>query len=558
MEIHSRPPETRSTDPSVQNDVDDASLLHQLGYAQLLRREMNGFSSFAISFTVISILSGCLNSYYIAFNNGGPIAITWGWLIVGAFCVIVAMAMGEIASAMPIAGALYYWASALGGRTWGWFTGWFNLVGQIGVTAAINYGAAVVTTALLNIWFPAIGTTSTSIFFVYTALMAIHCAVNFLRVGLLAAVYAASVWWHFAGLALIVVVLAVVPTRHQSASFVFGETLNNSGFGTAAGFDYPVFWFVFGLGLMMAQYTITGYDASAHMSEETQGTARTGARGMVWSVAVSVITGFVLLTAVTFAVPDVPGTMNAGANAIAYIWTESMNSAWAAFLLVLTVGAQLFCGSASVTSASRMLFAFARDGAVPGSGLWSRLSSERVPVNAVIIVSALAWLLMLPTLANGAIGYLVGTSIAVIGLYLSYAAPIYLRLRAGNRFARGAWSLGRHYSWIGYVALGWIMLISVLFLLPVSPRGIPGHPEFDWNVVNYAPLTVAAAVALFGGWYLLSARHWFKGPTPSQVVKSHRPVETSQSVFDSTEQHGPSPVVTPELPSSNGRHRYGE
>src|SRR3982750_197624 len=124
---------------------DDEALLHKLGYAQVLYREMGGFSNFAISFTIISILSGCLNSYYIAWNNGGPIAITWGWLLVGVFCVLISMAMGEIASAMPTAGALYYWASKLGGPAWGWFTGWFNLIGQIAVTAAIKDGCGAIT-----------------------------------------------------------------------------------------------------------------------------------------------------------------------------------------------------------------------------------------------------------------------------------------------------------------------------------------------------------------------------------------------------------------------------
>jgi len=129
---------------------DDEAILHRLGYAQVLYREMGGFANFAISFTIISILAGCLTSYYIAFNYGGPVAITWGWLLVGAFCVLVAMAMGEIASAMPTAGALYFWASKLGGPSWGWFTGWFNLVGQIAVTAAIDLLAFGVLQALLR------------------------------------------------------------------------------------------------------------------------------------------------------------------------------------------------------------------------------------------------------------------------------------------------------------------------------------------------------------------------------------------------------------------------
>jgi amino acid transporter len=500
----SRPAPGR-VDPAGSSRYSDEALLRRLGYAQVLYREMGGFSNFAISFTIISILAGCLTSYYIAFNNGGPVAVTWGWLLVGAFSVVIAMAMGEIASAMPTAGALYFWASKLGGPAWGWFTGWFNLVGQIAVTAAIDYGAAIFTTALLNLWFPALGTETLTIFIVYTAIVALHLGLNLLSVNVLARLNSVSAWWHMVGVGLIVVVLAVVP-RHQSASFVFTETINNSGFSDTA------FWFVFGIGLLMAQYTVTGYDASAHMSEETRQASRAAAWGMVMAVVVSVAFGFVLLVAVTFAIPDVQGTLDAGANAVVYIWTEALGPGWAEFMLIIAVVAQLFCGTASVTSASRMMFAFSRDGAVPGHRLWRQVAGNRAPVNSVIAICVLAWALMIPTLVNGAVGYLVGTSIAVIGLNIAFALPIILRIKAGDRFERGAWSLGKHYKWLSPIAVAWIALVCVLFLMPVSPNGIPGAEEFDWEVVNYAPLTVGGALLLFGGWYLFSARKWFTGP----------------------------------------------
>ena len=204
--------------------TEDEAILHRLGYAQVLYREMGGFSNFAISFTIISILAGCLTSYYLAFNNGGPIAITWGWLIVGAFCVLVAMAMGEIASSMPTAGALYFWASKLGGPAWGWFTGWFNLIGQIAVTAAIQYGSALFLTALLNLWFPdAIGTDTGAVFIALTVIVALQLGLNLLNVNLLALLNTVSAWWHMVGVVVIVGVLIVVPENHQSAGFVFGK-----------------------------------------------------------------------------------------------------------------------------------------------------------------------------------------------------------------------------------------------------------------------------------------------------------------------------------------------
>lgn len=492
---------------------DDAHTLHRLGYAQVLYREMGGFSNFAISFTIISILAGCLTSYFIAFNNGGPVAITWGWLIVGAFCILVGLAMGEIASAMPTAGAIYYWSSKLGKPVWGWFSGWLNLIGQIAVTAAIDYGAAIFWTALLNLWFPGqVGTDTHTIFVTFTVIMALHWLLNLSGVKLLALLNSISAWWHMAGVAVIVVVLAVVPDHHQSAGFVFGETINNSGF-SGANFANPVFWFVFGIGLLMAQYTITGFDASAHMSEETRTASRAAAWGIVMSIVVSVVFGFVLLVAVTFAVPDVKGTLEAGGNAVPYIWSTALGSSWAEFLLLIACVAQFFCGAASVTAASRMMFAFSRDGAVPGRNVWRKVSRRhRVPVNAVSAIVVLSWALMVPTLWNGAIGYLVGTSVAVIGLYLAFAIPIYLRIRVGDAFEHGAWSLGNHYKWINPIAVAWIGLITILFLLPTVPGGMPWNSGFDWNVVNYAPITLGGVLLAVGVWWLASARHWFVGP----------------------------------------------
>src|SRR3954451_3045196 len=258
-----------SASHSRSSEHSDEALLHRLGYAQVLYREMGGFANFAISFTIISILAGCLTSYFIAFDNGGPVAATWGWLIVGVFCILIGLAMGEIASSMPTAGAIYYWSSKLGGPIYGWFSGLLNLIGQIAVTAAIDYGAAIFWTALLNLWFPSIGTDTHTVFVTFTVIMALHLTLNLLNVRLLALLNTVSAWWHMAGVLVIVVVLAVVPDHHQSIGFVFGKTINASGF-SGAGFSSPVFWFVFGIGLLMAQYTITGFDASAHMSEETR------------------------------------------------------------------------------------------------------------------------------------------------------------------------------------------------------------------------------------------------------------------------------------------------
>jgi amino acid transporter len=490
--------------------TDDEKTLHRLGYAQELMRAVGGFGNFAISFTIISILAGCLTSYFIAFNNGGPVAVTWGWLIVGLFVTIVALAMAEIASSMPTAGGLYYWSSRLGSPAWGWFTGWFNLIGQISVTASIDYGAAIFVDSLLNLWF---GTsqTATAVFVVFTIIMAAHLVLNLFALPIINLINTISAWWHMVGVVIIVAILVAIPDHHQSVGYVFGKTINNSGF-SGINFSSPSFWFVFGIGLLMAQYTLTGYDASAHLSEETLNASRGAAVGIVMSVVVSVVFGFILLVAVTFAIPDTAGTLGAGAFDVQYIWQTATSDKWAEFMLVIACVAQLFCGLASVTSASRMMFAFSRDGAIPGHRIWRRLVFQRVPAFSVAAICVLAWALMLPTLSNAAVGYLVGTSIAVIGLYIAFGIPIYLRWRAGDRFEAGVWTLGNHYKWIDPIAVLWIVLISVLFLAPSVPQGIPWNDSYSWSLANYAPLTVGGAFVLFGGWWIVSANRWFKGP----------------------------------------------
>jgi len=136
---------------------------------------MSGFSNFAISFTIISILSGTLTLYYQGINYGGPVEEAYGWPLVSVFVIIVGLGMAEIASKYPTAGGLYYWASKLGGASWGWFTGWFNLIGQIAITAGIDYGAAVFTDALLQLLWPNHFTgTAHEVIYVYAVILGLH------------------------------------------------------------------------------------------------------------------------------------------------------------------------------------------------------------------------------------------------------------------------------------------------------------------------------------------------------------------------------------------------
>ena len=501
---------------------EDEKTLHRLGYAQELFRAMGGFQNFAISFTIISILAGCLTSYAVGFEHGGPSSIIWGWLLVGLMATIIALAMAEIASAYPTAGGLYYWASKLGSPGWGWATGWFNLIGQVAVTAAIGYGLATFGAVLLDYWFSYYtrmddwfgASANASIYILYAVFLLAACVINLFNIRITAGLNTISAYWHMAGVAFIVGVLVIVPDNHQSLSYVFTETVNNSGFGDGTtSWSNPVFWFVWGLGLLLAQYTITGFDASAHTAEETGNASRMAATGMWTSVVASVFFGWILLLAVTFAVPSTEGALENIGTVVPWIWAESMSQNWAEALLFICVVAQFFCLTASVTSASRMMFAFSRDGAVPGHQVWRRVARNRVPRWSVIGIGFFAAILMIPAIWNYLVGYFVGTAIAVIGLYIAFVIPVYLRWRKGDSWDEPrAWSLGRHYKWIDIVSLLWVAFITILFIFPLYKAGLPWDDDFTWELTNYTILWFAGIGIIFGGWWFISAKNWFKGP----------------------------------------------
>jgi amino acid transporter len=318
------------------------------------------------------------------------------------------------------------------------------------------------------------------------------------------------VFWHVAGVAVILVILIVGPSDHQSASFVFTETINNSGFGDG------MFWFyVLPLGFLLTQYTITGFDASAHISEETHGAEEAAPKGVWRSVFYSALIGWFLLLALTFAATDTAAINDGGGGSLA-ILDSALSATAAEIVILISCIGQLFCGMACVTSASRMTYAFSRDRAIPGWRLWTRLNHRRTPVGAVLFVVVCAGLITLPALWNVEEGIPVAffavVSVCVIGLYIAYAIPIFLRWRIGDAFKPGPWNNGPKYKWMNLAATIWVGIITVIFCLPFTPAGVPWKDEFTWSSVNYAPLTVGGLILAVGIWWLVRARHTFTGP----------------------------------------------
>jgi amino acid transporter len=518
-----------STERSTKDELiaQDIKRLHAMGYAQELFRAMGGFSNFAISFTIISILSGCVTLFYLTTINGGFTAASLGWPIVTVFVVIVALGMAELASAYPTAGGLYYWASKLGGPGWGWFTGWFNLIGQIAITAGIDYGAAVTVDTLLHAWIPAIPAvpgftdpaTQWVTLLIYAVILGLHALLNIFGVRIVAFLNDVSVWWHIVGVLLIVVGVVgatllsfqfnpaaqgVCCATQVPASHVHG--LNSAGtlFTVNQAFNatgFPI-WYAFLFSLLLAQYTYTGYDASAHMTEETVGAATRAPWGVVMSVVVSAVAGYILLMGLSAATPDLAAA-GGFVNPVLYILQSRLSYVLGTLLFAVIAVAQFFCGMSSVTSNSRMIYAFSRDGAVPFHNLWHSLDRGRTPRNAILLSVVCAFILAVPTVVNY-VAYVAVTSIATIGLYIAYALPILLR-RFAKEFTPGPWRLGAWSAPIGWIAVIWVVFISVLFMLPTAT------PITALNF-NYTPVIVLGTFIIITIWWLVSARLWFKGP----------------------------------------------
>jgi amino acid transporter len=527
---------TRSREEVIRQDIRD---LHGLGYAQELLRSMGGFSNFAISFSIISILTGAVILYDYGLAWAGPGASTLGWPLVTIFVLAIAASMSEIASAYPTAGGLYYWASRMRNKNWGWWTAWLNLIGQFAIVAGINFAAAaflnatIVTPLLSNLGIAfdntsvilAAGDTPilTGQLLTMGILMGIQLWMNIAGINLVALLNQVSVWWHIVIVAAVVVLVFLSGHPNQSGLGVFEVkpldtvgTWDNTFLGISLNYGpaitYPIA-LAFFFSLLQANWTYTGYDASAHVAEETVGARLSSAWGLFLSVAVSAVVGYVFLFTLTTHLPNLSGLFPASlddpatysqyyfGSGVAVI--DILNYNLGQFGDILSAGiaiAMAFCGLSSVASAGRMLYAFSRDDGLPGSGWMKKVSHRhRTPANALWVIVVVSWIF---TVAAGYVGggtaIVIVTAISTIFLYAAYGIVIYLGAR--NEEWRGArvWSLGRWSRPVAVIALFWTVVLMVLFSFPTS-----GNISWPFMI-----LVVLFLIVYFYGW----ARRSFLGP----------------------------------------------
>jgi amino acid transporter len=500
-------PRTNSRKRGTSAELDDDATLHAMGYPRKLTRRFRAFDNFAISFTIINIISGIFSSFGFGMNAGGPRVLVFGWIGVSLMVLLVGAAMAEIASAYPTSGALYFSAGKLAKRhkgAWSWYTGWLNFVGQVGGTAATGYAAATFIQAFVAMQWPSYEVSQQRTVLITAVILVLQALANTYTVHLVAILNRISVWWLLVGMVVIVLALSLGHGDHQPASFVT-HFANDTGFSNA----------VYGgmLGLLVTSWTFTGFDGSFHMSEETVQATVNAPRGIVRAITWSATSGLVLMLALVYSIGDYAKEAGAAAPPV-QILIDSLGLTAAKLLLLIVIGAMLFCGLANMTSNTRQIFAFSRDGAMPGSRWWHSVSTRtRTPVKAVWLAAVCSMALVVPGWWSHT-AFTAIVSVNVCGLFLAYGVPIFLRLRLQD-FPAGPWSLGRFGKPVGTIAVVWIVVSNVLFMLPQASPITP-------TSFNYAPIALAAVLLIATVWWFATARRRFQGPvsygSPDEVA----------------------------------------
>jgi amino acid transporter len=493
---------------------EDKKLLHDMGYAQELSRSMSKFSNFAISFSIICILSGGINSFAQAISSIGGAGAGIGWIVGCLISGMFALSMAQIASAFPTAGGLYHWASILGNRFTGWITAWLNLLGLITVLGAINIGTAFFFIGTFGSYFGLTGTAGEIVGFV-AVITIIQALFNHLGIRVTALMTDLSGYVIFAATAMLVLAcLFYAPAIDISRLWTFQNFSGEAGGNVFPQSDNMGYLFL--LCLLLPVYTITGYDASAHTSEETLKAAYSVPRSIVSAVLWSSLIGWIMICAITLAIPDMAVAASQGWSMFFMTMDAILPNTLKLVIYFMIFVTQLLCGLATVTSASRMLFAFSRDGGMPiGSVPLAVVSPKyRTPVNAIWTVAFLEILYVFAAQfvsVGGTNLYTIVVNSTLVFLFLSFAIPLTLGMLAyGTKkwpnpgpwaMSAGVYKLVTLLSMVGMV---------IIFYIAIQPP----NDKVLWIVLGF----LALAIVL---WFGVENRR-FQGPPMGEAVTKRR------------------------------------
>ncbi len=500
-----------SDDYTDRDKKQDVAVLHSMGYAQELQRSMSKFSNFAISFSIICILSGGINSFAQAISSVGGAGAGIGWIVGCLLSGMFALAMAQIASAFPTAGGLYHWASILGNRFWGWLTAWLNLLGLITVLGAINIGTAYFFAGTFGGLIGFTGTDMQVVTFVAVITIA-QALLNHLGIKVTTMLTDVSGYLIFATTAVLVVAcLYFAPAIDISRLWTFTNYSGDAGGGVFPQSDNMGYLFL--LCLLLPVYTITGYDASAHTSEETMSAATSVPKGIVTAVFWSSIVGWIMICSITLAIPDMAVAAGQGWGMFFGTMDAIMPAGLKTVLFAGIFIAQLLCGLATVTSASRMLFAFARDDGMPvGSKALASVSPKyRTPVAAIWTTTVLCILYVLLAMSikvGGTSIYVIVVNSTLVFLFLSFTVPLVAGMFAYGTAkwpTPGPWAMsGGVYKLVTVLSVVGMGVILFIAVAPPNER------------VLYVVLGFLALALIL--WFAVENRRFEGPPTGSRIA----------------------------------------
>lgn len=508
-------------DEKYQGFQEDVKELHSMGYAQELSRRMGAFQNFAISFSIICVLAGGITAFPAAFSAGGGASIGIGWPLACFFALVVAASLGQVASAYPTAGGIYHWASMLGGKGYGWVAAWFNLAGLLFVVSSVNFGVFLLFRDLLCATVLGIdmsgwvsGAMLDQGWWIQTIFIAglttAQALFNHLGIRITTVLTDISGYIIFAGSVILTLALLFwAPTIEIGRLFTFTNFSGDAGGGvwpTA----YQSILFVFVLGLLQGVYTITGFDASGHTSEETRNAAAEVPKGMIRSVWWSFLFGYVMVCSFVLAMPTVEEGAAQGWNAFNWlIGQHPMPYALKVILAIVIVVSNFLCALAGLTSCSRMMFAFARDGGLPFSKALRHVSvAHRTPVNAIWVGAILS---VLATL-YGEYFFVLATGCAVF-LYISYVMACAAGLLAeinGKWTKKGPFSLGGASKLVAVLAIIGCLLLIFVGVQPPQEK------------VGYLIVIMLVVMAVF--WFAFEGKRFQGPPMTEDAVKRRQAI----------------------------------
>jgi len=458
----------------------------------------------AFAFSIMGVIASVTSTFSFPLVSGGHVGMVWGWFIPCFFVMAVALSMAELVSSMPTSAGLYYFSAKLAPPKYAalasWITGWANITGQVTLVCSIDFTCAQMITSAITVGSNgSIVPSSGATYGILLAVLFFHGLVCSAATSVLARLNLFYVMVNLGTtVAAIVTLLVCSGDNKVSTKDAFTLFENNTGWMNDG-------W-AFLLAFTAPMWTLTGYDSAAHISEEVAGAQRSAPIAIILGVAGTEILGWLVLIAASFATSSVSSLLTTdlplpmGQLFLDVLGKRGMLAIWS-FIIVV----QFVTGAAQGVDASRVVFAFARDNALPGSRWWKKMNPHtQTPVNAVWFVMFFAAICGLLGFSAAALSSLAGAS--VIGLYVSYATPIFLRITSGrNAISPGYFTLGRWYMPIGIVAVSWVAFIVVLLFFPsaqaTSAQGM-----------NYAVVIILGVFAFASISWILSARKWFHGP----------------------------------------------